>query len=69
MRKTWGEECCLVLMNISGEAQTVDLAGCEGWELLAGLSVSGEDVAEKEGTLYLPAYGAAVLTENHRNKG
>ena len=66
VRKTWGEERCLVLMNISEEAQTVALTG---WGLLAGLSANGEEISLGEEGLYLPAFGAAVLTENPSDKG
>jgi glycosidase len=37
-RKTWGEESCIILMNISPDAAAVDLSGYADWVLAASLS-------------------------------
>ena len=60
-RKTWGEKSCLILMNISGEAQTVDLSGYSDWTLAASLSANGEAIELQNSMLTLPAFGTAVL--------
>ena len=59
-RKTWNTEECIVLMNISPEAATVDLTGYEGWYMAAQLCVAAENCAA-EGSLQMPAYAVAVL--------
>ena len=61
-RKTWGEESCIILMNIDSNPATVDLSGYEGWELAASLSADGNEIAMDAATLNLPAWGVAVLT-------
>ena len=63
-RKTWGEEECIILMNISDTNTEVDLENyvAEGWTLAASLFVDEETVRfQEEGYLLLPGYGAAVL--------
>ena len=63
-RKTWDEEACIVLMNISEAGAQVDLKAyvAEGWTLAASLSVGEEPVAlQEDGTLMMPGYGTAVL--------
>ena len=60
-RKTWGEETCLILMNISEEAAKVDLSAYQGWTLAASLSANGEAVKLKGTTLNLSAWGIAIL--------
>ena len=60
-RKTWGEKSCLILMNISGETETVDLSGYPDWTLAASLSANGGEIGLNEGTLNLPAFGTAIL--------
>ncbi len=60
-RKTWGEEACIVLMNVSEESAELDLAGYEDWKLAASLSADGKAVEEKAEKIVLPAYGTAVL--------
>ena len=61
-RKTWGDESCIILMNIDASAAQVDLSAYDTWTLAAALSVD-ENVVQMEGsTLDLPAYGVAVLT-------
>ena len=63
-RKTWGEEECIILVNISDINTEVDLEKyvAEGWTLAASLSV-GEEMVRflEEGYLMIPGYGAAVL--------
>jgi len=61
MRKTWGEECCIILMNINPEAAQVDLSGYENWSMAASLSADGNAVAMEGTILNLPAYGIAIL--------
>ena len=61
-RKTWNEESCIVLMNISDEKAEVDLSGYGDWELAASLSAEGSKIKQKGDTLKLPAWGVAVLT-------
>ena len=63
-RKTWGQQECIILMNISDTAAEADLSAyaAEGWYLAATLCVGEETVQLlKEGTLQLPGYGTAVL--------
>ena len=60
-RKTWDQEECIVLMNISDEKAEVDLSGYGDWELAASLSAEGSKIKQKGDTLKLPAWGVAVL--------
>ena len=60
-RKTWGEEECIILMNINTEAAQVDLSAYEGWTLAASLSADGGEIAMDGTTLNLPAFGTAIL--------
>ena len=61
-RKTWGEEECIILMNINGEDAKVDLSAYGDWTLAASLSADGSKIKLKGDTLKLPAWGVAVLT-------
>ena len=61
IRKTWGEESCIILMNISPEAATVDLTAYADHHLAATLSADGNEAALENDILNLPAYGVAVL--------
>ena len=62
-RKTWGEESCIILMNIGEDGAEVDLSGYDGWTLAASLSVD-EDPITMEGTsLHLDGFGIAVLVK------
>ena len=63
-RKTWGEEECIILMNISPEAGTADLSGYADWNLAATLSADGGEITLDGSTLSLPPYGVAVLLPN-----
>ena len=60
-RKTWEGSRCIILMNISQEAATVDLTGYEGWTLAASLSADGKKISLKGTELSLSAYGVAIL--------
>lgn len=60
-RKTWGDESCIVLMNIDSNEASVDLSSYEGWELAASLSADGNKIKQKGTSLKLPAWGVAVL--------
>ncbi|MBQ7859671.1 MAG: alpha-amylase [Faecalibacterium sp.] len=62
VRKSWNGQECLLVYNINPEAAAVDLTAYEGWTLAAGLVVAeGDAVTLKDGSLQMPAYGAAVL--------
>ena len=63
-RKTWGEESCIILMNIDTVSANVDLTGYENWELAASLSANGEAIVMEGAVLTLPAYGVAILLPN-----
>ena len=63
-RKTWNDQQCIILMNISTAAAEVDLSAYADWNLVATFS---EDAAptEMEGTtLNMAAYGIAILLPN-----
>jgi len=63
-RKTWGEEECIILMNISDINTEVDLEEYvpDGWTLATSLSIDEEAVRFlEEGYLLIPGYGVAVL--------
>ncbi len=60
-RKIWGEEECIILMNIDQEAAQVDLSAYSDWTMAASLSADGNAIAMEGTTLNLPAYGLAVL--------
>jgi glycosidase len=64
-RKNWDGKQCIVLMNISSEAATVDVSGYEDWTLAAQLCTGTEQVSREDATLQLPAYGVAVLIPNN----
>ena len=63
-RKTWGEESCIILMNIDANAASVDLSAYSDWSVAASLSVDDNTVAMDGATLNLPAWGVAVLIPN-----
>ena len=60
-RKTWGEESCIILMNISEEGVEVDLSAYSDWTLAASLSANGEEILLEGSTLTIPAFGIAIL--------
>jgi len=61
-RKTWGEDSCIILMNISSDGAEVDLSAYSGWVLAAALSADGNPVEQRGTALHMPAFGVAVLT-------
>ncbi len=61
-RKTWGEESCIILMNIQDVAAQVDLSAYADWTLAATLSADGGDIAMDGTNLSMSPYGVAVLT-------
>lgn len=63
-RKTWGEEECIILYNVSEEAAEVDLSAYEGWTLAASLETGKDPVKISGSTLKLPGYATAVLIPN-----
>lgn len=60
-RKTWGEESCIVLMNISPETSRADLSAYADWTMAASLSAEGTPITLEGTALVLPPYGTAVL--------
>lgn len=60
-RKTWGEESCIVLMNISPETSQADLSAYADWTLAASLSAEGTPITLEGSALVLPPNGTAVL--------
>lgn len=60
-RKTWEEEKCIILMNISAESAEVDLSAYADWTMAAQLCADAQKATLSETTLQLPAYGVAVL--------
>ncbi len=60
-RKTWGDEECIILMNINKEADRVDLSAYTDWSVAATLSADGNPVTQDGTTLNMPAFGIAVL--------
>jgi len=63
-RKTWGDEECIILMNISPEAGSADLSAYADWSVAATLSADGGEILLEGTELKLPAYGVAVLLPN-----
>ena len=60
-RKTWGDESCIVLINIDSDAAQVDLSGYADWTLAATLSADGGAIAMEGTTLNMAPFGLAVL--------
>ena len=60
-RKTWGEEDCIILMNINSEAANVDLSAYADWTLAASLSADGGAITLDGTNLNISAFGVAVL--------
>ena len=60
-RKTWNQEECIILMNISPDEGIVDLTGYEGWYMAAQLCVGENTCTSENITLQMPAYAVAVL--------
>lgn len=62
-RKTWGDESCIILMNIQNDKGEVELSDYTDYTLAASLSANGEEIKMEGNTLYLPAFGVAILTK------
>jgi glycosidase len=63
-RKTWNDEQCIILMNISTQAAQVDLSAYADWGLAATLSVD-DTVTELDGnSLNMAPCGIAILLPN-----
>ena len=60
-RKTWGDESCIILMNIDEAAANVDLSAYADWTLATSLSADGGKITLTGTTLSLPPYGIAIL--------
>ncbi len=60
-RKTWGNEECIILMNIAPDPAQADLTDYAQWTLAASLSADGNAITLESSTLNLPAYGVAIL--------
>ena len=60
-RKTWGEEECIILMNIDADPAQVDLSSYGDWTLVASLSADGNPIAMNGTTLDISAFGVAIL--------
>lgn len=61
-RKTWGDQKCIVLMNVDTQSTQVALTDYSDWTLAATLSTNGESIRLSGTTLTLPAYATAILT-------
>lgn len=60
-RKTWGEESCIILMNISTSDKQCDLSDYEDYTLVGSLTVDDPPITQTGTTLTLPPYAVAVL--------
>ena len=60
-RKTWGEESCIILMNISTAEKVCDLTGYEAYTLAGTLTVDETPVTQEGSELTLPPFAVAVL--------
>lgn len=60
-RKNWNGEECIILMNISPDAASVDLTDYENWNLAAQLCTDAEKCSHQGTVLQMPAYAVAVL--------
>lgn len=63
VRKTWGDQQCIILMNIQEGEETVDLSNYAQWNLTAYLTTGEDPVTLENTTLTLPAWGVAILTQ------
>jgi glycosidase len=62
MKKTYGEESCIILMNASAEEKTVTLSKSNGYEEIVGQLTVNEVNPVLEGeNITLPAYGVVIL--------
>ena len=60
-RKIWGEEQCIILMNLQGEQNKVDLSAYADWTLGATLSADGGEIVLNGTALEMAPWGIAVL--------
>ena len=60
-RKTWGDESCIILMNVDAQAAQVDLSAYTDWTLAASVSADGNKIAMEGQMLSMPAFGVAIL--------
>ena len=63
-RKTWEDQECIILMNLSTQGAQVDLSAYADWSMAASLSVNGETTEMDGTTLNMPACGIAILLPN-----
>ena len=63
-RKTWEDQECIILMNISTQPGQVDLSAYADWTLAATLSVDGEPTVLEGTTLNMSSCGIAILLPN-----
>lgn len=63
-RKTWNDQECIILMNISTQEAQVDLSAYGDWTLTAAVSVDGETMAMEGTTLNMTPCGIAILLPN-----
>lgn len=63
-RKTWEDQQCIILMNISTEAAQVDLSAYTDWSLAATLSTDGNPTELEGTTLNMASCGIAILLPN-----
>ena len=63
-RKTWNDQACIILMNISADANAVDLSAYADWSMVASLSADGNEISMEDTQLILPAFGIAILIPN-----
>ncbi len=60
-RKTWGEESCIILMNISTAQKQCDLSDYSDFALVGSLTVDETPITQSGTQLTLPPYAVAVL--------
>ncbi len=60
-RKTWGDQKCIILMNIDANAASVNLTGYEDWTLAATLTTTEEAVTQEDASMNLPGFAVAIL--------
>lgn len=61
-RKTWNDQSCIILMNISQEPATVDLEDYGSYEVAATLLTGQADMVLTENSLEMPPFATAILT-------
>ena len=60
-RKTWGDESCIILMNVDTVAAEVNLSDYADWELAVSVSADGNEIVMDGSILTIPAFGVAIL--------